>query len=66
VVWNHPSIGEVDVVFELDGDHLRIDLHNHAFQPIANALVVALVIAKNIDVIAYFVGFTLIGSIRKV
>jgi len=52
MIRHHPSVGKIDTVFELDRDHLRVHLDDNTFQPITDALIVFIVIAKHFDLIA--------------
>jgi hypothetical protein len=51
MVGNHPTIGQIDIILELDGDHLWIDLHNYPFQPISHTLAVSLVITIDLHMV---------------
>jgi hypothetical protein len=44
---------------ELHGDHFGIDLHYRAYQPIAHAIAISIVIAENFHSISDRVGFIL-------
>jgi hypothetical protein len=60
VVRHHPAIGQINVVLELDSDHLRVNLDDCAHQPIAHPVAIAIVIAKDFDLVANIVGIILI------
>jgi hypothetical protein len=62
VVRYHPAIRKVYVIFELDCDHFRVNLHYDPFEPISHPFTVAFVVAVNIDMIAYSKGFVPVGS----
>jgi len=51
----HPAICQVDVVHELDCQHLRIYLDNRPNQPITDADAVPVVIAVDFYIIANFI-----------
>jgi hypothetical protein len=65
MVRHHPSIGKIYVIFKLNGNHFRINLHHDPFQPIAHTLSGSVMIAKNIYMITYLVGFIAIWSGSK-
>ena len=52
MVRHHPPICKVDVIFELDSNHLGVDLYDNAFQPITHTVSSALVIAIYVHVIS--------------
>jgi len=56
MVWHHPTVREIDILLELDGEHLRIDLDDRPFQPITNTFSTKIMITKNLDQIAYAIG----------
>ena len=55
MVRHHPSICQVDIVHELDRQHLGIYLDYRPNQPITNADVVPIVIAEDFYIIANFI-----------
>lgn len=65
MVRHHPAVRQVDVVLELHGDHLGIDLHDNALQPIPYTAPTAFVIAIYINMIADRVYFIPVGRVRE-
>ena len=44
MVRNHPAIRQINILLELDRDHLRIHLDDRAYKPIANAISILVMI----------------------
>jgi hypothetical protein len=54
MIRHHPTVGQVNIIMELDCDHFRVYLDDHAFQPTANALfILVIMVAKHLHNIAY-------------
>jgi hypothetical protein len=56
VVWHHPTVSQVDIFQELDGEQLRIDLDDRPNYPIADAHSAEIMITKYFGQIAYTIG----------
>jgi hypothetical protein len=57
VIRNHPAIGQIHVILELDRQHLRVDLYDRSLQPIANPIPAQLMIAIYFDQVSHVIGF---------
>jgi hypothetical protein len=65
VVRDHPPIRQINIVLELDGDHLGIDLDYDPLQPIADPFVIPFVIAVNLNAISDLVCLIPVGCTCK-
>jgi len=65
MVRDHPTIGQIYVVFKLHRDHFGVNLYDDSCQPIANALIVPVVITKYVNMITYLEGFITIWCFGK-
>jgi hypothetical protein len=65
MVWDHPAVGQIYIVFELHRDHFGVNLYDNPLQPIADALLVPVVITEHINVITYLEGFITIWCFGK-
>jgi hypothetical protein len=61
VVRNHPTIRQVNILLKLDSDHLWINLNDRSIQPIAHAISLLIVVAKNLHVIPNFERIIMVG-----
>jgi len=52
----HPTVRQIHTHLELDRDHLRVNLHYSALKPIANALIVVLVVAKHLHAVPHVIS----------
>ena len=55
MIRHHPAICEVDIIHELDCQHLGIYLDYRAYQPITDADAVPVVVAVDFYIIANFI-----------
>ena len=53
MIWNHPSVRQVNILLKLDCDHFRIDLDNSAFQPVTDSFTIFLMITEDFDAIPH-------------
>jgi hypothetical protein len=61
-VRDHPPISQVDILVELDGDHLLIRLHDDPLEPVSHTVAIGVVVvAINFHNITHAVFFPLKG-----
>jgi hypothetical protein len=56
MVRDHPTICQIDIFLELNGEHFRIDLNDRTLEPIADAVAFSLMITEHFNAVANFEG----------
>jgi len=52
MIGHHPAVCQIDVILELNGNHLLVHLYDRPNQPIADATAIVFMIAQHFDMIA--------------